>query len=102
MNQQPKLEAYVRILNNTALLLSNPAIGLVKDEKAIALLNYATSVYQEATASATALKEVDDQIALLVAEGRVPTEEEWQTWTTRLEALDKGFADVKAGLPPKT
>lgn len=96
----PKLQSYLSILTNTATLLANPVLG-INGGRAVALLQYASSVYQDLASTADDLKEVDDEVKRLVSEGRVPTDEEWLPWEAKLKAVSDRFQKVKESLPPK-
>jgi hypothetical protein len=93
-----KLSPFLSILANAALLLGNPLLGFSGTGQIVALIQYASAIIQNVQLGADELRAVDDQIKVLVAEQRPPTEEEWATWEARLADVDARFAKIKEDL----
>jgi hypothetical protein len=95
---ETKVSTFLSILSSAASLLANPVLGIAGAGKIISLIGYAASMVQNASEGARKLKEVDDQIKILVAENRAPTAEEWAAWEARLAAVDARIDKAAEGL----
>lgn len=94
----PKVAAFILILNNVAALLANPVLGIHDVSRITALLGLAASAVASVEAGVAELKALDALIKQLLADGRGPTQEEWAAWGERLTSVDARFERIRATL----
>lgn len=92
------MNPFLAILAGVQALLANTGLTTVGTQQLVGLLQYAASLFREGVGALGDLKLVDEQIQVLVAEGRAPTDQEWEVWDARLRAVDERFARIKETL----
>lgn len=94
----PKVAVYLSILDGAAILLANPLLGIQEVGRVTALIGFAGTLIRNIAIGADELKVVNDEIRMLISQGRGPSEEEWNRWKQRLYAVDARIDSIASSL----
>lgn len=95
---EAKLGLLQLILQGGATLLANPILGIKGAGQVVALIQYAGSLFRDIAAGAAELRQINEQIKMLVTENRAPSEAEWGAWESRLTGVDARFSRIAGTL----
>jgi hypothetical protein len=73
------------ILSSIGILLGNPALGVLP-AKIVPLIDLFSGLVLKGAESLAKLEALDQQLKAIIAEGRPPSEAEWDEWESRHES----------------